>query len=105
MGDFCFSRPMLDRIFRQAELMDRMIERVGAKPAAIARVDRGMAWYEARTKCIDCRHEQACRDWLERSPASPAQPDFCANAELFRSCLKSSGSEESPSSPRRSRCA
>ena len=88
MSDFCYSRPMLDRVFRQAELMDRMMERVGVNAAAAARVDKGMAWYEARTKCIACCSERQCRDWLARSAAQAFSevPEFCHNAELFRCC-------------------
>ena len=88
MSDFCYSRPMFDRVFRQAELMDRMMERVGVNPAAAARVDKGMAWYEARTKCIACCSERQCRDWLARSEAQAFSepPEFCHNAEFFRYC-------------------
>ena len=32
MSDFCYGRPMLNRIFRQAELMDRVMERLGIDP-------------------------------------------------------------------------
>ena len=67
MSDFCYGRPMLNRIFRQAELMDRVMERVGVDLPVAARLDRGMAWYEARTKCIACCNERQCRAWLERS--------------------------------------
>lgn len=87
MGDLCYGGPMLAHILSRAELMDRMIERLGVNPAAAARVDRGMAWYEARTRCIACRTERECRSWLERSPESAGEPDFCPNAEFFRSCL------------------
>ena len=66
MTDFCFSRPMLERVLHHAELMDRMMERVGVNAAVAARVDRGMAWYEARTRCIGCSSERQCRDWLAR---------------------------------------
>ena len=88
MSDFCYSAPMLERVFRQAELMDRMMERVGVNPVAAARLDRGMAWYEARTKCIACHSERQCRAWIERSQADPSSepPEFCQNAEFFRSC-------------------
>ena len=74
MSDFCYSRPMLDRVFRQAELMDRMMERVGVNAAAAARVDKGMAWYEARTKCMACCSERQCRDWLARSEVQAPGP-------------------------------
>jgi hypothetical protein len=88
VSDFCYSRPMIDRVFRQAELMDRMMERVGVNAAAAARVDKGMAWYEARTKCIACCSERQCHDWLARpeAQASSEAPEFCHNAEFFRYC-------------------
>src|SRR6266487_1214823 len=86
MSDFCYGRPMWDRVFRQAELMDRMMESVGVGLTAAARVDRGMALYEARTRCIACCSERECRDWLARaeSKSSPEPPQFCHNAEFFR---------------------
>jgi hypothetical protein len=43
VSDFCYSRPMLDRVMRQAELMDRMMGHVGVDPAPAARLDKGMA--------------------------------------------------------------
>lgn len=100
MSDFCYGRPMLDRIFRQAELMDRVMERLGVDPFAAARLDRGMAWYEARTKCIACCHERECRSWLERSDPYPAPPQPCPNAEFFHRCgLADPSNSHSPSSP------
>ena len=86
MSDFCYGRPMLERIFRQTELMDRVMERVGIDPSTAARLDRGMAWYEARTKCIACCDERQCRAWLERSDPSPAPLQSCPNREFFRRC-------------------
>lgn len=86
MSDFCYSRPMLDRVFRQAELMDRVMERLGVDPAMAARVERGMAVYEARTKCISCSHERECRHWLEGSVVRAGPADFCPNADFMRYC-------------------
>jgi hypothetical protein len=83
MGDFCYSRPMLERIFRHAELLDRMLERLGIDAVAAARLDGGMARYEARTKCIGCCRERQCSEWLARS-APGEWPEFCCNAEFFR---------------------
>lgn len=87
MTDFCYSQPLLDRILRQAALMDRMMERVGVDASAAARLDEGMASYEARLACIECPSERECLDWLERLPASasPQPPDFCRNSEFLRS--------------------
>lgn len=88
MSDFCYSWPVFNRVFRQAEVMDRMMERVGVRPAVAVRIDQGMAWYDARTKCIDCLAEQQCRWWLESADASAAPPDFCPNAQFFRECAR-----------------
>ena len=88
MSDFRYSRPMFDRVFHQAELMDRMMGRVGVNPATAARVDKSMAWYDARTKCIACCSERQCRNWLASSMAAAfsESPEFCHNAEFFRGC-------------------
>ncbi len=88
MSDFCYSRPVFNRIFHQAELMDRMMEAVGVKTAVAARVDNGAAWYEARTNCISCHHERDCCNWLECSGGLPVPPVFCPNAEFFGRCVE-----------------
>ena len=87
MSDFCYSWPMFNRIFHQVELMDRMMEVVGVNPAIAARVDKGGAWYEARTTCISCCHERECHNWLECSKRLPTPPEFCPNVEFFRRCI------------------
>jgi len=46
---------MLKQVLDQADLMDRMMEAVGVAAARAARLDRGMAWYEARCRCITCQ--------------------------------------------------
>jgi hypothetical protein len=53
-------------------------------------MDRGAAWYEARTKCIGCLHDRVCEHWLDCAIAPAMPPSFCPNAEFFRQCLKSS---------------
>jgi hypothetical protein len=63
MSDFCYSRPMLNRVMLQAEVMDRMIEAVGVDSAVSRRIDRGMGWYEACSRCIACHNEAQCADW------------------------------------------
>ena len=73
MSDFCYSWPTFNRIFHQVELMDRMMEVIGVDHAVAARVDRGEAWYEARTNCISCCHEWECRNWLECSEELPCR--------------------------------
>jgi hypothetical protein len=79
---------MLNRVLQQAELMDRMIERLGIDPVVAARLENGMAWYEARSQCIACHSERQCQEWLKRAPTEPSiePPDFCHNTAFFRSC-------------------
>ena len=86
MSDFCLGRPMLDRVLRQAELMDRVMEQLGVDPAVAARVDRGLGSYEARTRCIACSHERECREALQSAATDP--PPFCSNAHFLRTCAR-----------------
>jgi hypothetical protein len=43
VSDFCYSRPMLEWVFRQVALMDRMMDHLGVDVVMAARCDRGMA--------------------------------------------------------------
>jgi len=88
MSDFCFSWPMFNHVLSQAERMDQMMSRLGVNPAVAARIDRGAAFYEARTRCIDCLSVGSCRSWLVSSEASPMPPDFCPIAAFFADCAK-----------------
>ena len=88
MSDFCFSWPMLNHVLSQAELMDQMMSRLGVNPAVAVRIDRGTAFYEARTRCIDCPSGGSCRCWLASSEASPMPPNFCPNEAFFEDCVK-----------------
>jgi hypothetical protein len=88
MTDFCYSRPIFDRVMRQAALMDRMMRRVGADRNAAVSLDGGSAWFEARLKCIACRREPRCLEWLAHAQAAlPSDPpQFCHNVAFFRRC-------------------
>ena len=101
MRDIRYDRPMLKRTFRQVELMDRVMERLGADPAVAARLGNGMAWYEARTSCIACGCDRECRSWLERCDPFSEPLRSCPNAEFFRRCRLTSGNGRSPSTPAR----
>ena len=86
MTDFCYSWPQLTKVLNQAEQMDRMMDALGVNPARAARIDRGTAFYEARTRCIACTADQSCRAWLAKLEGGKASapPVFCANADFFR---------------------
>ena len=77
---------MLQRVLHQANLMDAMMARIGIAHATAARLDKGMAWYEARTRCIACAYDRVCRQWIEAEHGAPAvePPEYCANRAFFR---------------------
>ena len=87
MSDFCFSWPLLNHVLSQTELMDRMMSRLGVNPAVAVRIDRGAAFYEARTRCIECPSGGSCRCWLASAETS-MPPDFCPIAAFFAECAK-----------------
>jgi len=81
-------QPTLSRYLHCPELMDRMMERVGVTRAEAARVDGGLAWLEARTKCIFCRDVGICCNWLEGSDMRSTPAEFCPNFQFFRTCAE-----------------
>jgi hypothetical protein len=83
MRDHCYS----ERVDRQAKLMDQMVERLHVNPTFAASVDGGLAWYEARTKCIFCSNDEQCRVWLERPEGLAGAVEFCPNSEFFQNCF------------------
>lgn len=85
MSDFCYSFPVFNRVFTQADLMDRVLQKAGIDPLEVIRKDQGASWYEARTRCIDCESGRHCRAWLEAEPGDgrPTAPEFCPNRALF----------------------
>jgi hypothetical protein len=94
MTDFCVSAPMLQRVLRQADLMDDMMECIGVVPARAVRLDKGMAWYEARSRCIACPHDVLCRQWIAQSgPLAPEPPGYCPNREFFRLARQPAGTK------------
>ena len=96
MTDFCLSRPMLDHVLRQAATMDRMMAAVGVEPAVAVRVERGAAFFEARTRCIECRALAECKAWLANSGEGAAPPPFCPNRSFFGTCLDGASREARP---------
>src|SRR5262245_20451697 len=89
MSDFCISRPMMDRVLQQAELMDRMMECVGVEPVRAARLDNGTAWYVARSRCIACPHDRRCGAWIAEQVTKPCEPPgYCANVAFFHRARK-----------------
>jgi hypothetical protein len=82
MSEICFSQ----RVLRQADLMARMMERIGVDTAYAASKDGGLPWYEGRTKCIFCCNVQRCSKWLDGLEPFGNPAEFCTNTKFFRSC-------------------
>ena len=84
MSDFCYSFPVFNRVLSQADLMDQVLVKAGIDPLDLIRHDHGAAWYEARTRCIDCMHATACRDRVASPPRqNQSPPDYCPNSAFF----------------------
>ncbi len=88
MSDYCYSFPIFNRVQTQAATMDRMVEKVGVDPLVAVRVENGMAWYEARTRCLECRSAERCTAWLDCTThdGDADVPDFCPNNRFFQKC-------------------
>lgn len=80
--------PTLKQVLCRQELMERMMRTSGVDVLTAVRVDGGLAFFEARAKCRFCRHEGACRGWLESPEGLQMAPDFCPNAKFFRACRR-----------------
>ncbi len=87
MTDLCFARPMLDHVVRQAATMDKMMKVVGVNPLIAVRIEAGAAFFEARSRCIDCRARAQCRGWLAATRPDAGTPPFCPNTAFFATCL------------------
>jgi len=81
---------ILDCRSRHPDLMERMMQRMRVSRVAAARIDGGMAWYEARTKCIFCRRENECARWLEHPEEKSDSRQFCPNVAFFQQCAPAS---------------
>ena len=90
MSDYCYSYPVFKRVEQQAGQMDRVLAHAGIAALAIIRHDGGAAWFEARTRCIECPDDRQCRAWLDgKTEGKPqAVPAFCPNKASFDAIAK-----------------
>lgn len=80
-------RSWFDQIFRNAMLIDQMMEQLEIDPASAAVLDNKKTFIEARDKCTACPEVDTCRNWLDAAEALPLPPDFCPNADYFAELL------------------
>lgn len=78
--------PQSERVWRQFELMDLVMERMEVDPLVAARKCGGAAMAGARNTCLGCSFQRECRDWLERGSDVVGVAEFCSNARFFKGC-------------------
>jgi hypothetical protein len=81
------NRPMTGRVWHLSDVLDSILERLGASAAA-ARLDAGQALLDARARCYRCRASVACEQSLAFvADDRAAYPPFCPNAAFIQRCL------------------
>lgn len=84
MSDPSYGFPIFERVAARAERMDEMLRHARLPPVELIRRDAGRSWYEARTRCLECSLDRACRAWLaEHATDDTSVPCFCPNARAF----------------------
>jgi len=79
---------MFLRVWRRAEMFERMAGLLGVHLPKAARLDQGEAIRLARDNCLHCGKAQDCRNWMDASDGLPLPPDYCPNARFFERCHK-----------------
>jgi len=80
--------PMFRRVERRARRTQDMITRLDVDPLALARLQRGEAYAEARKRCLECGTSDKCLRWLELDQPGRELPDFCPNLKVFLRCRR-----------------
>lgn len=80
------SWPMFHRVWRRAELLERMIEALAIPPLAAVVPDAGEAYARARSQCLACTRAPDCRAALAEAHSLALPPAFCPNANYFARC-------------------
>lgn len=79
---------MFHRVERRARRMHEIMERLDVDPVVLARLRRGDAYAEARTRCLSCGTSNKCVRWLEQPPQPDKRPEFCPSLSLFEACRR-----------------
>jgi hypothetical protein len=74
--------PQTDRVWRQFDLFDLVMDRTQVDPIRAARRETGKAMAQARNVCLGCLWQKRCRALLEHGEAD-AVMGFCPNAGFF----------------------
>lgn len=74
--------PQTQRVWRQFDQLDLVMQRTGVVPVVAARKDGGKAMAQARNRCLACLHQVQCRSFLDHDNTA-AIMEFCPNAEFL----------------------
>ena len=77
--------PQTDRVWRQFDLLDLVMEHMQADPVAAVRAEEGKAIGRARDVCLVCPWQRRCRALLERGETDAIMA-FCPNARFLEQC-------------------
>lgn len=77
--------PQTQRVWRQFDQLDLVMQRTGASPVVAARKDRGKAMAKARNLCLSCLYHGECRARLDAGAAETIM-EFCPNASFLGEC-------------------
>lgn len=76
------------RVERRARRMHEVIDALQVDRGALARLDGGAAYAQARDRCFFCGTSDKCLRWLDRERRSGSKPAFCPNLRLFEACKR-----------------
>ncbi len=74
---------ILDRISAKADLMDRMMRKLGVRDAVKDMPDAPSVMRSATVRCLSCGHAGECASWLDQAAEPAHAPSYCRNRELF----------------------
>jgi hypothetical protein len=89
---------MFHRVEHRARRMHEMMQRLGVDIGVLARLRRGDAYAEARSRCLFCGTSDKCLRWLEQS-GDRKRPEFCPNLTLFEACKREDPASVREASP------
>ncbi len=80
-------RSWFDQIFRNAMLIDEMMQHLDIDPGSATVLENKKTFIDARDNCASCAEVDTCRNWLDASEALPLPPEFCPNSAYFGKLL------------------
>ena len=74
---------MYNKMMRQADLMDTMIDTLGVRSALESRPDQANVMRRAAGRCMGCNESAACEQWLTENDSAAEAPQYCRNHDMF----------------------